>query len=64
MKGRKSDSTLKICELFISIQGEGTLIGTPMNFIRLSGCKRNATHRPSRRVDATLLLLRLRGGII
>jgi 7-carboxy-7-deazaguanine synthase len=29
---------MKIAELFYSIQGEGTLIGTPSVFIRTSGC--------------------------
>ena len=29
---------MKICEIFRSLQGEGTLIGTPTVFIRTSGC--------------------------
>jgi organic radical activating enzyme len=29
---------LPIAETFHSIQGEGTYVGTPMHFIRLSGC--------------------------
>lgn len=29
---------MKVCEIFSSIQGEGTLIGTPTVFIRFSGC--------------------------
>src|ERR1700689_1702578 len=29
---------LKIAELFYSLQGEGSLIGTPSFFIRTSGC--------------------------
>jgi len=29
---------LKITEMFPSIQGEGSQVGTPMTFIRLSGC--------------------------
>lgn len=30
--------TLRICEIFCSIQGESTYQGLPCNFIRLSGC--------------------------
>src|ERR1700730_2825159 len=29
---------LKIAELFYSVQGEGSLVGTPSFFIRTSGC--------------------------
>jgi len=29
---------MKVCELFTSIQGESTYVGTPCTFIRLSGC--------------------------
>jgi 7-carboxy-7-deazaguanine synthase len=32
------DRGLPIAETFHSIQGEGTYVGTPMHFIRLSGC--------------------------
>jgi 7-carboxy-7-deazaguanine synthase len=32
------DLTLKVNELFYSIQGEGARVGTPTFFIRLSGC--------------------------
>lgn len=32
------DDTLPIAETFLSIQGEGSLIGTPSAFIRVSGC--------------------------
>lgn len=33
------DQILRVNEIFFSIQGEGHLAGTPMWFIRLSGCK-------------------------
>ncbi|GAB6183435.1 radical SAM protein [Thermodesulfovibrio hydrogeniphilus] len=29
---------MKVCEIFASIQGESSLVGIPMIFIRLSGC--------------------------
>jgi 7-carboxy-7-deazaguanine synthase len=29
---------MKVCEIFTSIQGEGSKIGTPCQFLRLSGC--------------------------
>ena len=32
---------LKVCELFLSIQGESTWSGLPCGFIRLSGCNLN-----------------------
>lgn len=32
---------LQVCEIFESVQGEGTRIGTPAVFIRLSGCNLN-----------------------
>lgn len=32
------DQTLKVCELFYSIQGESSFTGLPCFFIRLSGC--------------------------
>lgn len=31
--------TLKVSEIFLSIQGEGSRVGTPNIFIRLQGCK-------------------------
>lgn len=31
---------IKICEIFESLQGEGAFCGTPMLFIRVSGCTR------------------------
>lgn len=34
----KTLSTLDVNEIFVSIQGEGTLIGSPTLFIRLDGC--------------------------
>ena len=34
------DNNLKVAEIFTSLQGEGRFTGTPMLFIRLSGCTR------------------------
>lgn len=34
----RSDLSLKICEIFYSLQGESTRAGLPCIFIRLSGC--------------------------
>lgn len=34
------ESSLKVSEIFLSIQGEGRYLGVPMLFIRLSGCTR------------------------
>ncbi|MEJ5227432.1 radical SAM protein [Thermodesulfovibrio sp.] len=35
---------MKISEIFISIQGEGSLVGIPMIFVRLSGCNLRCTY--------------------
>src|ERR1700734_4115773 len=36
-------STLKIAEIFYSVQGEGMLVGVPSVFLRLSGCNLRCT---------------------
>jgi len=41
-------NTLKINEIFWSIQGEGTFIGSPTIFIRLSGCSLRCPYCDSR----------------
>lgn len=35
---------MKVSEIFISIQGEGSLVGIPMIFVRLSGCNLRCTY--------------------
>lgn len=35
---------MKVCEIFPSIQGEGSLVGIPMLFIRLTGCNLRCTY--------------------
>ena len=39
---------MKICEIFEGIQGEGPLVGTPMLFIRMSGCNLNCGYCDSK----------------
>ncbi len=34
---------MKICEMFRSLQGEGTMIGVPTGFIRTTGCNLDCT---------------------
>lgn len=38
MADAAQSTTLPIQETFVSVQGEGTLVGTPSRFIRVSGC--------------------------
>lgn len=35
---------MKVCEIFPSIQGEGSLVGIPMLFIRFTGCNLRCTY--------------------
>jgi 7-carboxy-7-deazaguanine synthase len=45
-------SSLKISEIFYSLQGEGARVGTPTIFIRLSGCKaKNACYAAGIKCD-------------
>ena len=38
MGARAATETLRIAETFVSIQGEGRLVGTPSSFVRTTGC--------------------------
>ncbi len=38
ISGQKRIESLKVCEIFLSIQGESSYAGEPCLFIRLSGC--------------------------
>ncbi|GAB5045751.1 radical SAM protein [Thermodesulfovibrio sp. TK110] len=35
---------MKVCEIFVSIQGESSLVGIPMIFVRLTGCNLRCTY--------------------
>lgn len=34
----EENTTLRVCELFKSLQGESTYVGSPCSFVRLAGC--------------------------
>lgn len=39
-----TEQSLRVCEIFHSIQGESTYAGLPCNFIRLSGCNLSCSY--------------------
>lgn len=39
-----SDTTVRVCETFVSIQGESTYAGLPCFFIRLAGCNLSCSY--------------------
>lgn len=43
-----TNPTLKVCELFKSVQGETTFAGKPCAFVRLSGCDAGCTYCDTR----------------
>ena len=45
---RKQDAVLAVCEIFSSIQGEGSYSGFPCFFIRLSGCNLRCSYCDTR----------------
>lgn len=52
-------SELKVHEIFTSIQGEGSLVGTPMTFVRLWGCNLQCPWCDTPQPDSDMQVMRV-----